>query len=108
MPRGADEPVPAGDVGQGGTAELAEGADDRPRLQRAAIVKGEIPDRAVFIELGRRDAAAETQMRAKAALGDQRVQVSQDLLARRELRLQRQGRNENEYKCDGTSQARPG
>ena len=70
MPRGAGKPVPAGDIGKGGTAELAEGADDYPCLQRAAIVKGEVPDRAVFVELGRRDAAAETQVRAKAALGD--------------------------------------
>jgi hypothetical protein len=45
----------------------------------------------VFVELGRRDAAAETQVRAKAALGDQRVQVSQDLLARRETPAPRPG-----------------
>jgi len=64
----AGELVPAGDVGQGGTAELAEGADDHARLQRAAIVKAEVPDRAVFVEPGRRDAAAQTQVRAKAAL----------------------------------------
>ena len=84
MPRGAGEPVPAGDVGQGGTAELAHAADDRGRLQCAAIVNGEVPDRAALVELGRDDPGAETEVRAKAMLGDQRVQVSQDLLARRE------------------------
>jgi hypothetical protein len=67
-----------------GRAELADAADDRRRLQRAAIVKGEIPDRAALVEPGRRDPGSEAEVGAKAALGHQRVQVSQDLLARRE------------------------
>ena len=84
MPPRAVELVPAGDVGKSGTPELADRADDRGRLQRAAIVEGEVPDPEALVELGRRDPAAEAQMRAEAALGDQPVQVGQDLLARRE------------------------
>jgi hypothetical protein len=83
MPRGAGEPVPAGDVGQDGAAELADGADDRGGLQCGAVVQGEVPDRAALVELGGRDSSAEAQVRAEAVLGDQRVQVRQDLVARR-------------------------
>ncbi len=59
MPRGAGKPVPAGDIGKGGAAELAHSADDRGRLQRAAIVKSEVPHRAALFEPGCHDPAAE-------------------------------------------------
>src|SRR6516162_11608353 len=84
MPPRAAELVPAGDIRKSRTPELADRADDRSRLQRAAIVEGEVPDRAALVELGRRDPTAEAQMRAEAALGHQPVQVRQDLLTRRE------------------------
>ena len=84
MPRGSGELVPAGDVRKGGAAELADGADDRCRLHCPAIVQGEVPDRAALVELGRRDPAAEAEVRAETVPGDQRVQVSQDLVACRE------------------------
>ncbi|HYZ56150.1 MAG TPA: hypothetical protein VE733_21985 [Streptosporangiaceae bacterium] len=34
---------------------------------RAAIIKGEVPDRAALVEPGRHDRAAEAEVRAKAA-----------------------------------------
>ena len=84
VPRGAGEVVPAGDIGQHGLTELADGADDRGRLQGFAVAEGEGPPRLVLVELGVRDPGAEAQVRAQAVLGDQRVQVGQDLIARRE------------------------
>ena len=84
MPRGAGEVVPAGDIGQDGRAELADGADHRGRLQGFAVAEGEGPQRLVLVELGVRDPGAQAQVRAQAVLGDQRAQVGQDLLARRE------------------------
>src|SRR6516225_3780087 len=84
MPGRARELVPAGDVGDDRAAELPDGADDRGRLQRAAIVEGEVPRRAALIERGGHHTAAEAQVRREAVLGDQRVQVGQDLVAGRE------------------------
>src|SRR6266487_2948896 len=84
MPPRTAELVLAADIGQGRAAELADGADDRGGLQRLAVVEGEVPDRVALVEFGRRDPGAEAQVRSEAALGDQPVQVGQDLLAWRE------------------------
>src|SRR6516165_7242325 len=84
MPPGAGEPVPAGEVGQGRPTELADGADDRGGLERAAVVQGEVPGRTALVELGGGDRAAEAEVWVEAVLGDQRVQVSQDLVPARE------------------------
>ena len=108
MPPRPAKLVLAADIGQGRAAELADGADDRGRLQRFAAVEGEVPDRVALVEIGRRDPGAEAQVRSEAALGDQPVQVARISSRGGKRRLQRQGRNEYEYSCDGTSQHRPG
>ena len=84
VPRRAGEVVAARDVRKGGPAQLADGRHDGGRLQRGAILQGEIPYGAALVELGGRHAGAETEMGPEPALVGQRVQVRQDLLPRRE------------------------
>jgi hypothetical protein len=90
-------------------AELADGADDRGRLERAAVVQGEVSGRTALVELGGSDPAAEAEVRAEAVLGDQRVQVSQDLVSGREAPAPApRPERETSKAATGTSQVRPG
>jgi hypothetical protein len=84
VPHRPGELLPAGDGGQHGPAELPDGAHDRAGLQRAAVVEGEVPDRAALVEPRRRHPASQPKVRAEPVLGHQTVQVTQDLFARGE------------------------
>ena len=100
---------PAGDRGEGRSAELSAGGDQHVALERCAVGEVEHPPRAGLVEAGVGDLDPEADPGQHTEPRRGLVQVGLDLLLRRIRRVQSlMGAKEKEYRDAGMSQAAPG